>query len=155
MVYVVEVDDLPVEVLGMGPRSLSQNVTSSTLHYGDACLSLLLHQGLVKERLLGCKTGKPNPQKLRFFVFTSVYCLIPVLCTERKAIFLAANEAFICWLAGICVISCSGWGNGNKPFLFSMADHNFDLLSISYHCIHLYAIILINICIIHHECCRS
>jgi len=50
-VYLLQVDVLPLAVLGMGPRSLSQNVINTVLHYDDECLSLLLHQVLIKERL--------------------------------------------------------------------------------------------------------
>lgn len=66
--YLVQVHDLPLAVLGLGPRRFSQNVTNNILHYVDECLSLLLHQVLVKERLRlsDCNAGKPNPQKLRF-----------------------------------------------------------------------------------------
>jgi hypothetical protein len=43
----------PLAVLGMGPRSFSQDVTNNVLYsyYGDECLSLFLHQVLVKVRL--------------------------------------------------------------------------------------------------------
>jgi hypothetical protein len=87
-------------------------------------------------------------------VFTSVCCLIPVLCTGRKSIFIVANEAFTRWLAGMSFPVPAG-GTELKQFLLSMADHNFCLSSISSHFIHFYAyIILMDICILHHECCR-